>query len=460
MLWCVAAVHFEANDLRACIADCDEAITRLGAAAAAVAASPGGEGTTGGWLPKDGHSGALKLDELRTRVLERRAKALGKLGETGHAEGGAKATAAGRGHGGSAATGISDSAGGDEEGCIEAGRGRGAVGKVVGQEEEAEAQKQARKVAAAKEKERGNEMFKGRRYGDAIEYYDKALELDATLAPLLLLNRAVAHSEMGSYQLATADFDRALASAQEALEAAKMGARIVDECENEAAAAAVASAADQVCKVLTRKGRMLEKKAVKGPKAQRVRGLKDALKCLEEAWAQQPADTSEAQRGTLDDSIQLVRDRLHVLQQDDVAKEEIANGDRMFADGQHAAAVKFYDRAEKADPKGERPDAYLMYSNRSGCLLELKRYRQALADAQRCVALKPSWVTGQMLVGRVHEAMEQWPEMLSACCRAYDIDATNVRRPCRPPSHARAGADRQPEMRKDLVGVLRNYDVT
>jgi hypothetical protein len=39
--------------------------------------------------------------------------------------------------------------------------------------------------------------------------------------------------------------------------------------------------------------------------------------------------------------------------------------------------------------------------------------------------LKPSWVTGQMLVGRVHEAMEQWPEMLSACCRAYDIDATN-----------------------------------
>ena len=233
MLWCVAAVHFEANDLRACIADCDEAIARLGAAAA------GGAGTTGVLMPKDGHSGTLKLDELRARVLERRAKALGKLGETGHAEGGTKATGAGRGHGGSAATSISDSAR-VEERFVEAGHGRGAVGKVVGQEEEAEAQKQARKVAAAKEKERGNEMFKGRRYGDAIEYYDKALELDATLAPLLLLNRAVAHSEMGSYQLATADFDRAYASAQEALEAAKMSARIVDEHENEAAAGAVA----------------------------------------------------------------------------------------------------------------------------------------------------------------------------------------------------------------------------
>ena len=36
---------------------------------------------------------------------------------------------------------------------------------------------------------------------------------------------------------------------------------------------------------------------------------------------------------------------------------------------------------ERADPRGERADAYLMYSNRAGCLLELKRLRQALRDA-------------------------------------------------------------------------------
>jgi hypothetical protein len=45
---------------------------------------------------------------------------------------------------------------------------------------------------------------------------------------------------------------------------------------------------------------------------------------------------------------------VEALKQDDVAKEELANGDRMFQDGQHAAAVEFYNKAERADPKGER----------------------------------------------------------------------------------------------------------
>jgi len=51
---------------------------------------------------------------------------------------------------------------------------------------------------------------------------------------------------------------------------------------------------------------------------------------------------------------------------------------------------------------------------------------QALADAERCVFLKPSWATGHMLKGRVHEAMESWDPMLTACCLAYDLDPHNV----------------------------------
>jgi stress-induced-phosphoprotein 1 len=187
----------------------------------------------------------------------------------------------------------------------------------------------------------------------------------------------------------------------------------------------VSEAADRVCKVLTRKGRMLEKKALKGPRPERARGLREALKCLQEAQKQQPEDTSEQQRGVLGKSIEAVQVRLTALQLDDEAKEELANGDRMFADGQHAAAIKFYDKAERADPRGERADAYLMYSNRAGCLLELKRLRQALRDAERCIELKPSWPTGHMLKGRVHEALEEWGQMLAACGKAYDLDPDN-----------------------------------
>jgi hypothetical protein len=41
---------------------------------------------------------------------------------------------------------------------------------------------------AAKHKERGNEMFKARRFEDAIDYYDKALDCDPE-NPVYLLNR-------------------------------------------------------------------------------------------------------------------------------------------------------------------------------------------------------------------------------------------------------------------------------
>ena len=73
----------------------------------------------------------------------------------------------------------------------------------------------------------------------------------------------------------------------------------------------------------------------------------------------------------------------------------------------------------------DRPDAYLMYANRAGCLLELQQYAPALADAKRAVALKPSWATSHMLKARVHEALKQWPDMLGACCDAYAVDADN-----------------------------------
>jgi len=73
------------------------------------------------------------------------------------------------------------------------GGGGGGGGGIEGKDE------LARKKAAEKEKERGNEMFKGRRFGDAIEYYDKALLLDPEQAPLFLLNRAVAYSERCAY---------------------------------------------------------------------------------------------------------------------------------------------------------------------------------------------------------------------------------------------------------------------
>ena len=62
--------------------------------------------------------------------------------------------------------------------------------------------------------------------------------------------------------------DSQMAEGAEGAEGAQ-GAERSSIREGSEAAAAAAAAADLVCKVLTKKGRMLEKKAVKGPKAER-----------------------------------------------------------------------------------------------------------------------------------------------------------------------------------------------
>ena len=113
------------------------------------------------------------------------------------------------------------------------------------------------------------------------------------------------HSERGAYALSSSDFDRALMRAQHALAAVSAGgaeqAAVVAAGEGTggegAAAAQEARAADLVCKVLTKKGRMLEKKALKGPKGEVQRGLRHALECLQKAEAQVPVAASAVQRG-------------------------------------------------------------------------------------------------------------------------------------------------------------------
>ncbi len=52
---------------------------------------------------------------------------------------------------------------------------------------------------------------------------------------------------------------------------------------------------------------------------------------------------------------------------------------------QYASAVKFYDKAEAADPEGTLDGAHLLYSNRAACLLQLDRPKQVCVCVCVCV---------------------------------------------------------------------------
>ncbi len=64
-------------------------------------------------------------------------------------------------------------------------------------------------------------------------------------------------------------------------------------------------------------------------------------------------------------------------------------GNERFKAGDYRGAVGLYSQAAELDPGSS-----VLFSNRSGALAALGVYEQALADADRCVSLRPDWAKG------------------------------------------------------------------
>eukprot|EP01064_Diplonema_japonicum_P032552 TRINITY_DN6151_c0_g3_i1.p1 TRINITY_DN6151_c0_g3~~TRINITY_DN6151_c0_g3_i1.p1 ORF type:complete len:296 (+),score=95.94 TRINITY_DN6151_c0_g3_i1:53-940(+) len=71
-----------------------------------------------------------------------------------------------------------------------------------------------------------------------------------------------------------------------------------------------------------------------------------------------------------------------------------AQGNKVFAEGEFCKAAKFYTASISHDAGN-----HVLYSNRSACFFNQKKYTRGLADAAQCVALNPSWAKGYFRKG-------------------------------------------------------------
>merc|ERR1719446_1917790 len=67
-------------------------------------------------------------------------------------------------------------------------------------------------------------------------------------------------------------------------------------------------------------------------------------------------------------------------------KEE---GNAAFKAKEYKAAIEAYTRSLELNP-----NQHLCYSNRSASHMKMDGFEQALADAEKCVELKPDWAKG------------------------------------------------------------------
>jgi stress-induced-phosphoprotein 1 len=86
-----------------------------------------------------------------------------------------------------------------------------------------------------------------------------------------------------------------------------------------------------------------------------------------------------------------------------------ASGNAAFSAGQYSQAVDYFTEAIGLDSNN-----YVYYSNRSAAHASLGKFRLALADAQRVLALKPDWPKGYSRLGAAHFGLQQWDEAIEA----------------------------------------------
>ncbi|KAJ9469643.1 Stress-induced-phosphoprotein 1 [Diplonema papillatum] len=74
------------------------------------------------------------------------------------------------------------------------------------------------------------------------------------------------------------------------------------------------------------------------------------------------------------------------------ADEYKNKGNDFFKKGKYQDAVTWYSKAIEADPDSEAAGA--VYSNRAASYISLKQYKEAIADAERCIQVRPNWIKG------------------------------------------------------------------
>lgn len=68
-----------------------------------------------------------------------------------------------------------------------------------------------------------------------------------------------------------------------------------------------------------------------------------------------------------------------------MADAEKALGNTAFQAGDYPKAVEHFSKAINLDA------THVLYSNRSGAYCGLRKYDEALADAVKCIEMKPDW---------------------------------------------------------------------
>lgn len=108
----------------------------------------------------------------------------------------------------------------------------------------------------------------------------------------------------------------------------------------------------------------------------------------------------------------------------DAKLRDVEAAQRHKAEGNTAFAAKDYDKASNSFTAAMSYDPldHVFYSNRSACRSALFKSEEALADADRCVELKPDWAKGYNRRAVALYNLGRYPEAEAACLAGLEVE--------------------------------------
>ncbi|CAL1677226.1 unnamed protein product [Lasius platythorax] len=240
------------------------------------------------------------------------------------------------------------------------------------------------KRKALEEKKLGNEAYKKKSFEEALQHYNKAVELDSTEI-VYLLNIAAVYFEQKEYQ-------KCIAQCEKAIEVGR---------ENRADFKLIA-------KAFTRIGHAYKK----------MENWKQAKVYYEKSMSEHRTPEIKTLLSNIDKKIREEERKAYV---DPVkAEEEKELGNQKYKDGDYPAAIKHYSEAVLRNPDDPK-----YYSNRAACYTKLAAFDLGLKDCEKVVELDPKFIKGWIRKGKILQAMQQQGKALTAYQKALELDPQN-----------------------------------
>jgi len=241
-------------------------------------------------------------------------------------------------------------------------------------------------------KTKGNELYKAKKFAEALVEYDKAIEAEPN-DMTYYNNKNAVYLEMGPEY-----YDKVLTTCQE----------LLDRRYDMNSALSGGASFEKVAKIYVRMASTYEKK----------KDWANARELYNKALVE---DNNKTVRNALRelDRVQEKFEKEALL--DPVLAEELREkGNALFKADNMPEAKLQYDDAIRRNPKDAK-----LYSNRAATLQKLAAYPEALKDLEECIKLDPTFVKAYSRKGGVHYFMKEYNKALKSYEQGLKLDPTN-----------------------------------